>query len=485
MKLTVFLVCAAALLLAAPAAPADGLGIGDAAPRLEVSQWIKGEPVDLAAAKDHRIVVLEFWATWCAPCVESIPHLTRLQQEYADQGVVIVAVSPHDPNNTLETVRKLVDKQGDKIGYAVAFDREGKSDKAFMEAANQEGIPTAFVIDKAGRVAWIGHPMDGMDKALARMVAGKYDIRLAGKKFDLQQSTMQALLAGDFERVMELTDEHLALDPQSPGPWMARLMVYTMHLPQPDQALATARKAVAALHEDGRSLAFLAGMLAEDRDSADMQPLALEAVSRAVELAPQDAEVRASQYLVLAALGRDQEAFTAASEAVRLMKGNPRALSEFARVLSSPDPKNRCNALAIKAVELALAAEPEEPAHLEAKFYVLAVCEKDLKAAEAVGRYLIERAAEDADLLNDLAWRLLTEKETRGKFNELALAAAEKCHLVSGGNNWMYLDTLALIKFATGSVAESIELEKRAIELCDNEQAKDELKAALRRFEAG
>ncbi|MHC4090781.1 MAG: hypothetical protein ACYSVY_10985, partial [Planctomycetota bacterium] len=155
----------------------------------------------------------------------------------------------------------------------------------------------------------------------------------------------------------------------------------------------------------------------------------------------------------------------------------------FAGRLSSPDPKNRCNDLAIKAVELAIAAEPDEPAHLASKFYILLVCKQDRKAAESVGRYLIEKAADNANLLNTFAWRLLTEPESKGKFNELALAAAEKSHQASGGTNWMYVDTLALAKFETGSIAQAIELEKKAIELCDNDALIGDLKQVLKRFE--
>ncbi len=483
MKRTLFLACAAVLLAAQTPALAADLSIGDPAPELEVSNWIKGQAVDLAAAKGKQIVVLEFWAIWCCPCIESIPHLTKMQQEYADRGVVVVGVSPHDPGNTLQMVQKFVQKQGDRIGYTIAFDKQGQADKAFMKAAKQDGMPTAFVIDRAGRVAWIGHPLDAMDEALEQMVAGEYDIKLARKEFDLQTRRMEEFYDGNWAGVIEVTDQELALDPRSPDPWMAKLMVHTIHLPDPGKALVTARQAVAALADDAGGLAYLAGMLAEEKSSADQKALAVTAVARAVEVAPQDPEVRAAQYSVLAALGRDEEAYAVATETIGLMKTDARALGRFARVLSSPDPDHRCNALAVKAVELALAAEPEEPVHLETKFRLLVVCQKDFKAAEAVGRYLVEKTPDDATLLNNFAWRLLTEEDTKGKFSALALVAAEKSHRISGGDNWVFLDTLALAKFDTGSVAQAVEFEQKAIELCENDRALEELRAALKRFE--
>jgi thiol-disulfide isomerase/thioredoxin len=69
------------------------LTIGDAAPPLKIAEWIKGDPVELSEGAGKTIFVVEFWATWCAPCRETIPHLTKLQQAYNDKNVVIVAVS--------------------------------------------------------------------------------------------------------------------------------------------------------------------------------------------------------------------------------------------------------------------------------------------------------------------------------------------------------------------------------------------------------
>ncbi len=498
MKRNMHRVTSVALLLLAGPAGAGELGVGDAAPALEVTKWVKGGPLDLAKAKGHQIVVLEFWATWCGPCVHAIPHLTQMQQKYADQGVVTVGVTSKDPDNALDKVEEFVKKQGAKMHYAIAFDETEKASKAYMEASGQMGIPTAFVIDKEGRVAWIGHPEDGLDGVLAELVAGKYDLELAKKKYALGKKINDAMMMGDFEQVAKLADEYLALDRHALAAWNAKLMAYMLGSDQPEKALATARQAVEVFAERPEQLAELARALvpppmedlAEEKPAApphekEFKELALAAVTRAVKLAPASSDARSAQYLVLAAVGRDDEALTVAHEVVGLLKDNPAELSAFAMVLSRPDPKHRCNDLALKAIELAQAAEPDEPAHLQAKFHVLAACKQDLKAAEQIGRYLIEKAAGDAGRLNEFAWTLLTEEPLAGKFNSLALAAAERCHQVSGGTNWMYLDTLALAKFETGDAAAAIELEKKAIELCPSDASKPALQEALARFEAG
>ena len=55
---------------------------GDAAPPIEITKWLRGEAVDLQKAREKKVVVVEFWATWCPPCRTSIPHLTELQKKY-------------------------------------------------------------------------------------------------------------------------------------------------------------------------------------------------------------------------------------------------------------------------------------------------------------------------------------------------------------------------------------------------------------------
>lgn len=152
------------VLLAAPFAVAqtDGsesevtLKVGDAAPALEVTEWVKGEPVKLADGKGEKVYVVEFWATWCPPCRRSIPHLTELQRKYKDRGVVIVGVTMEDPGE----VKPFVEDMGAKMDYTVAVDGEQKAANAYMMAAGVQGIPHAFVIDKEGKIAWHGHPMD-------------------------------------------------------------------------------------------------------------------------------------------------------------------------------------------------------------------------------------------------------------------------------------------------------------------------------------
>ena len=64
---------------------------GQPAPKLALKGWINAEPMTLKKLKG-KIVVLDFWATWCGPCLASIPHTNELMEKYADKGVVIIGV---------------------------------------------------------------------------------------------------------------------------------------------------------------------------------------------------------------------------------------------------------------------------------------------------------------------------------------------------------------------------------------------------------
>jgi thiol-disulfide isomerase/thioredoxin len=168
---------ALALLILSPAARAEGLSIGDPAPALSVSKWVKGDKVD--KLEKGQIYVVEFWATWCGPCRATIPHLTQLQKK--NPGVTFIGVSILE--NDQKGVEPFVKEMGDKMDYRVAMDDatnrgDGKMAKNWFEAAGENGIPTAFIINKEGKIAWIGHPAS-MDGPLAKIVDGSYDLKAA------------------------------------------------------------------------------------------------------------------------------------------------------------------------------------------------------------------------------------------------------------------------------------------------------------------
>jgi thiol-disulfide isomerase/thioredoxin len=165
----------AALFVSAAAYAADKLEVGDSAPGLDIEEWVKGDEVSI---QEGKVYIIEFWATWCGPCRASIPHLTKLQEQF-DDDLVIVGVSAEETS----AVRPFVKKMGKKMEYTVAVDRRRSTSRAWLEAAGINGIPAAFIVDKKGKIAFIGNPhprADGedMEGIIKKVMSGRYDPKL-------------------------------------------------------------------------------------------------------------------------------------------------------------------------------------------------------------------------------------------------------------------------------------------------------------------
>jgi thiol-disulfide isomerase/thioredoxin len=166
------------------------LAVGSPAPALRVEKWVKGSPVP--AFEKGKVYVVEFWATWCGPCIASMPHLSAIQRQYKDKGVTLIGMTSEDPDNALSAVEAMVKRKGDGMGYTVAWDEGHATNEAFMKAAGKSGIPCSFVVDGAGRIAFIGHPMF-LDAPLEQIVAGTWDIEKGNAAIAAAESTLYGI----------------------------------------------------------------------------------------------------------------------------------------------------------------------------------------------------------------------------------------------------------------------------------------------------
>ncbi|BDU78543.1 TlpA family protein disulfide reductase [Mesoterricola sediminis] len=183
------------LLAAPPTAPIKPLAIGDPAPALTV-KWVKGGPI--AAFSPDRMYVVEFWATWCAPCRVAMPHLSELARKHRGRidfiGVNVWESGYLDKpyEEFLPKVKAFVAEMGDRMDYNVAMDtRTLHMTRQWMEAAGQKGIPASFLV-KGGKVVWIGNPME-LDEVLAQVEAGTYDMGAAARKLQAEVKRDQEL----------------------------------------------------------------------------------------------------------------------------------------------------------------------------------------------------------------------------------------------------------------------------------------------------
>lgn len=224
LTLTFLMCCAVGVWTLMPGmASAKDLGIGSKAPALDIEHWVQdgnGFFKPIREFEEGKVYVVEFWATWCGPCINSMPHLAELQNKYRGNGVQIISVS----DESLDEVKDLLGKKNDDVGktfaeitaaYSLTTDPDRSVYKDYMDAAKQQGIPTAFLVGKTGLVEWIGHPVE-MDQPLAAVIEGKWD-REAYKEEMVAQQKMQESIqhlsmlasAGKFAEAIQLAEAQL------------------------------------------------------------------------------------------------------------------------------------------------------------------------------------------------------------------------------------------------------------------------------------
>jgi thiol-disulfide isomerase/thioredoxin len=136
---------------------------GKEPPALTVKSWL-GEAQELAKLKG-KVVVVDFWATWCPPCRASIPHNIEMVNDYKEKGLVFIGV--HDASRGSEKMEAMAKEK--KINYPLAIDDAGKSAKEYKVG----WWPTYIVIDRKGIVRAFGLEPGSVEKVVEKLIDEK------------------------------------------------------------------------------------------------------------------------------------------------------------------------------------------------------------------------------------------------------------------------------------------------------------------------
>lgn len=275
----------AGLLLAqTPATPAE-LNIGDPAPKLVLEGWVKGDPTS-DYKKGHTYVV-EFWATWCGPCIASFPHLSDMADKMAGKATFI-SINTWDYRGKKpgefeemaahrERVIKFIQENDQKMRYTIALDDKNDTmAKTWMTAAGRNGIPCAFIVDGEGRVAWVGHPMQ-MDQPLQQIVEGKYDLAGFKKTFDESRAKQKIAAAKRAEITKAAKANDMAAFDKAMKDMSANEAVQTAMTANPDFGMAVMEKYAGQIKEvPAYGWCSMAGYIAQNTKSADVKARAVK-----------------------------------------------------------------------------------------------------------------------------------------------------------------------------------------------------------------
>jgi thiol-disulfide isomerase/thioredoxin len=134
-----------------------GTKIGDLAPGFTLKD-LQGESISLSDFRG-KVIILDFWASWCPPCRYSMPHLNEIGQRYQDEGLVVVAVSL-DPN--MADISTFLEENG--YSDIVVLWESPTAAQAVKTRYGVSGIPHTFVIDRQGIIRYSDHPIRLRDR---------------------------------------------------------------------------------------------------------------------------------------------------------------------------------------------------------------------------------------------------------------------------------------------------------------------------------
>ncbi|MBV9849200.1 MAG: TlpA family protein disulfide reductase [Armatimonadetes bacterium] len=137
----------------APATPSPseqapgGASVGRAAPDF-ATETTQGKPISLRSLRG-KVVLLDYWATWCVPCKMAMPTLESLHRRYVGQGLKVVGISVDD-SDSVRAVPAVARALGVTYTLSASPDDNNRAQKAY----GVQGIPSQFLIDKKGVIRW-------------------------------------------------------------------------------------------------------------------------------------------------------------------------------------------------------------------------------------------------------------------------------------------------------------------------------------------
>jgi len=178
---------------------AQSLKVGDILPSFELEDLRTAESISISEL-EGKVLLIDFWATWCAPCISGMPHLEELQKEFADD-LKVVAISLEDPDR----IKRFT--QNRPFGFTFALDKE----EVLRDYFPHRIIPHTVLIDKNGQVLAITSPGE-INKATIQTILSGEQINLPLKADNVEFNPTE-----DYFNAEEGLLEKFELQPHNPA----------------------------------------------------------------------------------------------------------------------------------------------------------------------------------------------------------------------------------------------------------------------------
>ena len=321
------------------------LMLGDEAPALHADEWLAGEAT---AIEPGRVTLLYFWATWSPPSLLGFAEMSLLQDENRDKGLVVVGITREDDRGSrLFSAKETVSQNEAFIRHSLAWDAAGVNWERYMTASGHHKIPHVILVDRSGRIAFMGHPGE-LDDPLEQVLAGTFDLQaaateyaerlmLAETKREIEKRLSEAYRSRRFGEVLLAMDELIALSPDYRNFAVNKFHLMLREMQDVEGAYAWAREAAeTCLAEDWYALNTIAYsiVIAKNLQPKDFD-VALELAEKATSIEGGDnGTVWNTVGAVRHARGELPLAITAMEKAVELTE-QPGQKQAYVRTLES------------------------------------------------------------------------------------------------------------------------------------------------------
>lgn len=127
------------------------IGVGEKSPKINVTHWVKNEPSDKNLS--DKFIVLEFWATWCGPCIAAVPHMNEIQKKYEQNNLYFISLTDESVEKIERTLKRI------DFHSIVATDVTKRTMIDFGNGKDGlDAYPLTVLIDNKGIIRWIGEP---------------------------------------------------------------------------------------------------------------------------------------------------------------------------------------------------------------------------------------------------------------------------------------------------------------------------------------